>query len=79
VPLSHTHNIGTARDLVIRGNLVRVDDAKRKSVVSAARKIIYSGGYSVKSAAVEGLLKSSSLVPNKVYCVLNFIQICTIY
>jgi hypothetical protein len=67
VHLSKTHDIGTARDKAIRRSSLRVDDAKRRSLVSSARRIIYKG-YAVKSAAVEDLLKSSSLVPNKVRC-----------
>jgi hypothetical protein len=68
VHLSKAHRIGTARDKAIRSSSRRVDDAKRRSLVSSARRIIYGKGYSVKSAAVEDLLKVSSLVPNKVCC-----------
>jgi hypothetical protein len=66
VPLSQIHNIGTARDMLIRSNSLRIDDAKRKSVISSARRIIYDRCHSVKSTAVEELLKPLSLVPNKV-------------
>jgi hypothetical protein len=68
VHLSKTHHIGTARDKAIRSSSLRVDDTKRRSLVSSARRIIYEEGYGVKSAAVEDLLKLASLVPNKVRC-----------
>ena len=50
----------------MRANSIRVDDAQRKGLVVSARRIIYQKGLAVNSAAVENLLKESSLVPNKV-------------
>lgn len=57
----------------MRNGSLRVDDPKRRSVITSARKIIYNG-HGVKSAAVEDLLKPLSLVPNQVRCEFDIIS-----
>lgn len=56
--------MGMPRDRKQRITLARVDDARRQSSVTAARRIIYDKQYPVNSAAVEALLRDESLTPN---------------
>jgi len=44
----------------------RVDDARRKDLISAARRAVYEQDLGVDSAAVERMLKPESLVPTSV-------------
>ncbi|KAI0055695.1 hypothetical protein BV25DRAFT_1815207 [Artomyces pyxidatus] len=55
--------LGSPQDMQERQTLARVDDARRRSQISSARKIIYEKDYAVNSAAVERILKEESLVP----------------
>jgi hypothetical protein len=55
-----------SRDMDLRVNAARVDDAHRKSLIIAARRVIYETKRRVDCTAVEDLLKEMSLVPNKV-------------
>lgn len=66
VPKSTIRNLGTANDRRLRETLLRSDNAKRRSEISSARRIIYEENYMVNSAAVEKILKRESLVPNLV-------------
>jgi|HubBroStandDraft_3_1064219.scaffolds.fasta_scaffold527040_1 hypothetical protein len=64
--MAHVRNLGMVRDMQDRVALARVDDHDRQSSVTAARKLIYNENYGVSSAAVERLLKGTSLLPNTV-------------
>ena len=46
--------------------LARIDDDARQSKVTISRSLIYDRGYSIRSNAVENLLKEHSLVPTSV-------------
>jgi hypothetical protein len=63
-PLSSFHKLGTAADMRRRVKLARVDNFSRQNSVFAARKLIYHNHQQVTSAAVDRLLKETSLVPN---------------
>ena len=65
-PLDSVHQVGMLKDMAMRVNSVRVDDAQRKGLVVSARRVIYQKGFTVNSAAVDNLLKDLSLVLNKV-------------
>jgi len=58
--------LGTANDMDIRKNFKREDTTKKSVLIRKARALIYNKGKSVKSNAVESLLKETSLVPTKV-------------
>jgi hypothetical protein len=55
-----------------RMSLARVDDAKRRSRVKAAREVIYVRNCTIDSKTVENLLREDSLVPTAV-CVSIFL------
>jgi hypothetical protein len=55
-----------ARDMAQCVTLARVDDNQRRFRVAAARRLIYEKNLQVNSAAVENLLRKTSLVPNVV-------------
>jgi hypothetical protein len=57
-----------ARDMSQRVTLARVDDVQRRVRISVARELIYEKNQQVNSAAVEKLLRETSLVPT-VVCV----------
>ena len=59
-------NLGKVRDCQQRRTLRRVDDMQRRAKVASARVLIYEKNYAVDSQAVEGLLKTQSLVPTTV-------------
>ena|ERR1700722_19656742 len=63
---SKAHLIGMKGDRKARIALTRIDDDKRRGLVSAAQKAIYQGNFDVDSAPVERLLKPQSLVPTTV-------------
>lgn len=64
IPLNRVHNMGTTRDMAQRVSLARVDNEQRRYTVTAARRVIYDKKYQVNSAAVEKMLRPTSLVPN---------------
>jgi hypothetical protein len=66
IPLGRVHNLGMAMDMTQRVTMARMDDNQRRSKVSAARKLIYEKNLQVDSAAVEKLLRETSLVPTAV-------------
>lgn len=49
-----------------RTRAVRVDDASRRSKVSAARRLIYEKNMQINCGAVENILRDMSLVPTSV-------------
>jgi hypothetical protein len=53
-------------DTIQRRTLARKDDNQRRSKVSSARALIYESNLQVDCAAVERLLKDTSLVPTTV-------------
>ncbi|KAI0058498.1 hypothetical protein BV25DRAFT_1810603 [Artomyces pyxidatus] len=63
IPKDRIDKLGEPQDMQQRRTLARVDDAKRRSQISSARKIIYEQDFAVNSAAVERILKEESLVP----------------
>ncbi len=67
VPKSRASDIGTKRNANAIVNLARVDNDAHRHDVHRARDLIYLEGYGVKSAAVDRLLGSRSLVPAKVF------------
>lgn len=67
IPLDRAQNLGMARDKSQRFSLARVDDTKRRVLISTARNLIYKQNYAINSAAVERLLKPQSLVPTLVW------------
>jgi hypothetical protein len=73
IPLTRVHNMGMKLDAKQRVTMARVDNSQRRSVVGSARTLIYEQNLQVNSAAVERLLKDSSLVPTTV-CALNIIS-----
>jgi hypothetical protein len=66
VPLSEVALVGKASDRHDRSRLVRVDDHRRKILVSTARRAILERNLAMNSAYVERLLKPESLVPTAV-------------
>lgn len=50
-----------------RKTLARIDDAKRRHHVKAAREHIYEKSNGINSNKVENLLQKTSLVPTTVY------------
>jgi hypothetical protein len=55
------------RDMTQRKNLARIDDAKRRDRVKAAREHIYENSNGINSKGVQDLLQETSLVPTTVY------------
>lgn len=49
-----------------RRNHIRLDDERRQQNVEMTRRFIFTGGYGVASAAVERILKPTSMVPTRV-------------
>jgi hypothetical protein len=72
IPLNRVHNLGMARDITQRATMTRVDDSQRRSIVFAARRIIYELNLQVNSTAVENLLREISLVPTVVCDIIRF-------
>lgn len=66
MPLCTVDSMGKPRDMMQRNSLLRVDDARRRNRVVAARKILYEKQYTVNSKAIENLLHGESLVPTMV-------------
>jgi hypothetical protein len=66
MPLNRVHNLGMALDKKQRVTMARVDNYRRRSKVSAARRVIYEKNYLVDGAAVDKMLKEMSLVPTAV-------------
>jgi hypothetical protein len=64
--MAHVRDLGMAKDMQDRVALARLDNPDRQNSVSAARKLIYDENHWVGSAAVERLLKETSLLPNTV-------------
>src|ERR1700722_20155415 len=64
--LSQVHLLGTKSSRQARTSLARLDDPQRRNLLSAAREAIYKQNYDIDSAAVERMLKPSSLVPTSV-------------
>ena len=54
------------RDRAQRVTMARIDDEKRQFMIDTARRLIYRKNYLVHGAAVEDLLKPTSLVPTAV-------------
>ena len=66
VQLSSVDKLGMRSDMRQRTVNARQDDIRRQSRVISARRLIYEKNHQVTSSAVEGLLKSESLVPTSV-------------
>jgi hypothetical protein len=66
VQLSSIDKLGMRSDMRQRTVNARQDDIRRQSRVISARRLIYEKNHQVTSSAVEGLLKSESLVPTSV-------------
>jgi|ERR1700710_549961 len=66
IPKSRIQNLGLSRDMKQHQTLARIDDDARQSKVTISRSLIYDRGYSIRSNAVENLLKEHSLVPTSV-------------
>ncbi len=73
MPKSRASDIGTKRNANAIVKLARVDDDAHRHVVRRARDLVYLEGYGVKSAAVDRLLGSRSLVPAKVFLFFFFV------
>ncbi|TFY58685.1 hypothetical protein EVJ58_g6273 [Rhodofomes roseus] len=66
IPKAEICNLGTTEDMRRREQDRRLDDEQRQKLVTEARRLIYEQGSSIKSTAVEALLKLTSLVPTEV-------------
>lgn len=64
--LAQVHGMGTARDMILRHRLARVDNESMRAKIELARKIVYEKNYAVNTASVESMLKELSLVPTLV-------------
>jgi hypothetical protein len=64
--MSKAHLVGTKRDRINRIKLARVDDERRKNLVSRARELIHQKNFATNSAGIERMLKPQSLVPTSV-------------
>lgn len=62
----------------VHGLSFRIGAGVRKYLthsVARARELICNLGFSITSAAVDGLLKETSSVPTAVWCISNLIQV----
>lgn len=66
MPLDQIHNLAKPRDMARRATSARVDSVMRRTRVSTARRLIYEKNMQVNCAAVEDLLRDTSLVPTSV-------------
>lgn len=66
ISLDQVHNLGKPMDMARRVTASRVDGVMRRARVSAARRLIYEKNMQVNCAAVEDLLRDTSLVPTSV-------------
>ncbi|KIM83849.1 hypothetical protein PILCRDRAFT_68884 [Piloderma croceum F 1598] len=63
IPLNCVCNLGMARDMTQRDTMARVDNVQRHSRIEAVQRLIYEKNFMVNSAAVEKILRDTSLVP----------------
>ncbi|KIM21418.1 hypothetical protein M408DRAFT_104783 [Serendipita vermifera MAFF 305830] len=63
VKMENTDKAGTPNDMIERSRRIRKDSLAVQALVLKARRSIFQDGKGVKSAAVEKVLKSHSLVP----------------